>query len=161
MKGELTVCLGIPWWSGGPPSVIAALLAFIASFFFCSAIFWRAKKRFFRICIRLAIYPTLAYSGMDTKTYAYLGILYWRYNTRNGKCFILKDFCLPKHKLIFELMTLIMTTFLEDMKMIPNVRNFRKFSHFSFQGGVLRMRLISPNQTLVLKSDNRKFWYHL
>ena len=52
-----TVCLGIPCPSGPPfpRAVKAALLAFMASLFFCSAIFCKAKNLFFLICIRLAI----------------------------------------------------------------------------------------------------------
>ena len=54
---RFTVCLGMPCPSGPPfPSAVnAALLAFMASFFFCSAIFCRAKNLFFRIWIRLAM----------------------------------------------------------------------------------------------------------
>ena len=62
---RLTVCFGRP----GPrsrlllASLMFALLACRASFFFCSAIFWIAKNLFFLIWILIAMYPTLAYSA--------------------------------------------------------------------------------------------------
>ena len=67
----LTVCFGRP----GPRSRLSvllmfALLAWRASFFFCSAIFWIARNLFFRIWILLAMYPTLAYSGKESVRFA-------------------------------------------------------------------------------------------
>lgn len=56
----LTVCFGA--WSPSPGGPGGGPWAASKPAFFCSAIFWMARKRFFRIWILFAMYPTVAYS---------------------------------------------------------------------------------------------------